>query len=64
VGEQWTLPASGFGTFVAGLPAPMAIGQVVLADGRRVSGFTVEPAALADAAEITEHGGWVSYLRR
>ncbi|MCW2755086.1 MAG: allophanate hydrolase [Marmoricola sp.] len=61
-GEVWRLPAVGFGTFVAGLPAPMAIGQVRLDDGRSVSGFLVEPVALETAQDITRFGGWRDYL--
>jgi allophanate hydrolase len=63
VGEVWRLPAWGFGAFVAALPQPMVIGRVDLDDGRQVSGFLCEPAALAGATEITAHGGWVAYLR-
>lgn len=62
LGEVWRLPAAGFGSFVAALPAPMAIGKVELDDGRSVSGFLVEPAALDAAHDITGFGGWRSYL--
>jgi len=61
-GEVWRLPASGFGTFVASLPAPMTIGSVQLADGATVSGFLCEPIAIDGAREITEHGGWRAWL--
>lgn len=59
--EVWALDAAAFGTFVAGLPAPMAIGKVELADGRALPGFLVEPCALEDAEDITAHGGWTAY---
>ena len=59
--EVWALDAAAFGTFVAGLPAPMAIGRVELADGRELPGFLVEPWALEDAEDITAHGGWAAY---
>jgi allophanate hydrolase len=61
LGEVWRLPAAGFGTFVAGLPAPMAIGTVALEDGTDVTGFLVEPYAVAGAEDITHHGGWRAY---
>lgn len=61
-GELWRLPAAAFGLFVAALPAPMTIGSVELADGRRRPGFLVEPAATAGALDITAHGGWRQYL--
>jgi allophanate hydrolase len=60
-GEVWRLPAAGFGTFVAGVPAPMTIGTVLLDDGREVPGFLVEPRAVVDAPDISEHGGWRAY---
>ena len=62
-GEIWTLPASGFGTFVAALPAPMTIGQVRLADGGSVSGFLCEPVATEGAENISAHGGWLAWQR-
>lgn len=60
--EVWELAAADFGIFVAGLPSPMAIGTVELADGREVPGFLLEPFAVSGAEDITEYGGWVSYL--
>lgn len=59
--EVWALDAAAFGAFVAGLPAPMAIGRVELADGRELPGFLVEPFALENAEDITVHGGWAAY---
>ncbi|GAB2583867.1 amidase [Paractinoplanes abujensis] len=61
-GELWRLPADGFGTFVAAIPAPMAIGKVMLIDDTSVSGFLVEPAALSSAPDISHLGGWRAYL--
>ncbi|MCW4385378.1 allophanate hydrolase [Salinibacterium sp. SYSU T00001] len=61
-GEVWTLPASGFGNFVAALPQPMAIGQVLLDDGTSVAGFLAEPVALEGTDDISSHGGWRAYL--
>jgi len=61
-GELWRVPAAGFATFVAALPQPMAVGPVDLDDGRRVTGFLCEPAALAGAREITATGGWRAAL--
>ena len=60
--EVWELPAEGLGRLVAALPSPMVIGSVRLADGSSVAGFLCEPAALADAPDITAHGGWRAYL--
>ena len=60
--ERWSLSPAEFGRFVAGVPGPMTIGQVTLADGRRFAGFLCEPAALEGAREITGFGGWRAYL--
>ncbi|MCJ1697098.1 allophanate hydrolase-related protein [Rathayibacter caricis] len=60
--EVWRLDDAAFGSFVAALPQPMAIGKVTLADGTLVSGFLVEPIAVEGAEDITRFGGWRSYL--
>lgn len=60
-GEVWSLPATGFGVFVAGLPAPMTIGQVALDDGRIIAGFLCEPIATAGALDISQFGGWLAW---
>lgn len=63
-GEVWRLPAAGFAAFVDALPAPMAIGTVTLEDGAAVTGFLVEPYAVADAEDITHLGGWRAFRER
>lgn len=60
--EVWEMPAAQFGSFVAGIPAPLGIGKVVLDDGQRVCGFICEPIGVADAQDITEYGGWRAWL--
>lgn len=60
--EIWEIPASQFGTFVAGIPAPLSIGKLELADGSVVSGFICEGIGVADAQDITEYGGWKAWL--
>lgn len=60
--EVWTMPAGGFGRFVAGIPQPLGVGKVELDDGSLVTGFICEPAALANAQEITHYGGWRNYI--
>ncbi|WP_317933374.1 allophanate hydrolase [Halioxenophilus sp. WMMB6] len=60
--EVWRVPAAEFGSFVAGIPAPLGIGKVELADGRWVSGFICEPCGVDGAEEITQFGGWRTYL--
>jgi allophanate hydrolase len=60
--EIWALPAETVGSFVEGVPPPLAIGTLQLEDGSQVKGFLVEPAAVEGAAEITHFGGWRKYL--
>jgi allophanate hydrolase len=62
--EVWALPAREFGSFVAGIPAPLGIGTVQLDDGSSVQGFVCEAAALAGAEDITALGSWRAYLAR
>lgn len=59
--ELWDIPLARFGEFVAEIPAPLGIGTLLLADGRRVKGFICEPWALQGAMDITEFGGWRNY---
>src|SRR6185436_4054521 len=47
--EVWSVPAEHFGSFVAGIPAPLGIGKVELEDGERVCGFICEGHAAAGA---------------
>ena len=59
--EVWRLSSTKFGDFVARVPAPLAIGTVILADGTAVKGFVCEPCALDGADDITPYGGWRAY---
>jgi len=60
--ELWALPESQYGPFLAGIPAPLGIGTVELADGRRVQGFICEAYAVNGAEDITAVGDWRRYL--
>jgi len=59
--EIWELTTEAFGRLVAAVPAPLTIGTITLADGRAVKGFLCESSAVADALDITSHGGWRTY---
>jgi allophanate hydrolase len=60
--ELWSVPVERFGSFVADVSAPLAIGTVTLADGRQVKGFVCESYALDGARDISDFGGWRSYV--
>jgi allophanate hydrolase len=62
--EVWALPPATFGEFVAGIPAPLGIGTVRLADGTAPKGFLCEAAGLVGATDITGFGGWRRYMEK
>ena len=61
--EVWRLPIETVGSFLQGIPAPLGLGTVTLADGREVKGFIaaagcVDPKAL----DVSDFGDWRAYL--
>jgi allophanate hydrolase len=60
--EVYELGVEAFGSFVAEVPPPLAIGTVTLDDGTDVKGFVAEPRALEGAEDITAFGGWRAYI--
>jgi allophanate hydrolase len=62
--ELWSLSERDFGRFVVGVPAPMGIGKVTLANGATVPGFFCEAFALEGGEDITAYGGWRAWLAR
>lgn len=62
--EVWALPKERVGEFLAGIPSPLGIGTLVLADGSSVKGFLCEDHGLAKARDISEFGGWRAWLSR
>jgi allophanate hydrolase len=62
--EVYELDVAAFGSFVAEVPPPLAIGTVTLADGSSVKGFVAEPRATQGAEDITALGGWRAYIAR
>ncbi len=59
--EVWELTEAGFGSLVAAVPAPLAIGTVTLEDGEPVKGFLCEAHAIQGAEDISAWGGWRAY---
>jgi allophanate hydrolase len=60
--EVWEMPLAHYGSFVAGIPAPLGIGTLELEDGSRVQGFVCEGFAARGARDISDFGGWRAYL--
>jgi allophanate hydrolase len=61
--EVYDIPAEALGAFLAGIPAPLGLGSIELADASRVTGFICEPWALEQAEDITAYGGWRDYVQ-
>ena len=62
--EIYELDIAAFGSFVAEVPPPLAIGTVTLVDGSAVKGFVAEPRAIDGAEDITALGGWRAFVAR
>ena len=61
--EVWSIPVENLGKFLLGIPSPLGLGRVELADGSYVIGFLCEPCAIKSATDITNYGGWVNYIK-
>jgi allophanate hydrolase len=60
--EVWRMPSERFGSFLAGIPSPLGIGRIQLADGTEIAGFLCEAHAVAQGRDITALGGWRRFL--
>ena len=60
--EVWAVPIETFGSFVAGVPAPLGIGTARLADGTAPKGFIVEAEAVNGAEDVSMFRSWRAYL--
>lgn len=60
--EIWSIPKAEFGSFVAGIPAPLGIGKVQIENGSWVCGFICEPYGLESSSDISALGGWRAYM--
>jgi allophanate hydrolase len=61
--EVWEMPGREFGSFVAGIPAPLGIGTITLVNGESVLSFVCESYAVEGAVDITHFGSWREYLK-
>jgi allophanate hydrolase len=60
--ELHRIQTEALGGLLAGVPAPLGLGRVELADGSTVVGFIAESYALAGEPDITSYGSWPAYL--
>ncbi|MCP1645076.1 allophanate hydrolase [Pseudomonas citronellolis] len=60
--EVWELPSAELGSFLTGIPAPLGLGKLELADGSWETGFICDAWGLAGAEDISAFGGWRAWL--
>ncbi len=60
--EIWDLPEAELGAFFAHVTAPLCLGTLELESGDKIPGFLCEMHATADATDISQWGGWRSFL--
>jgi allophanate hydrolase len=60
--EIYDFPLSSVGLFLAKIPHPLGLGNIELKDGTWVKGFICEPIGLDDARDISQFGGWRSFV--
>ncbi|OZD10341.1 allophanate hydrolase [Rhodococcus sp. 06-235-1A] len=66
--ERWRLPAASLAVLAGRLPAVLALGRVLLADGSDVLGYVCDATVQTGAErhtvdDISEFGGWRAYSR-
>ncbi|QII01388.1 allophanate hydrolase [Rhodococcoides fascians A21d2] len=66
--ERWRLPATSLAVLAGRLPAVLALGRVLLADGSDVLGYVCDATVQTGAErhtvdDISEFGGWRAYSR-
>jgi allophanate hydrolase len=60
--EVYDVPSAHVGSFLAGIPQPLGLGQLELASGEWVTGFICEPCGIENAEDVSSYGGWRSYI--
>lgn len=60
--EIWEVPAAGLGSILEAEPPGLCIGKVRLSDATEVLGVLAEPILCEQQREISNFGGWRSYL--
>ena len=60
--EVWEIISSTVGSFLAGIPKPLGLGSIRLADGSLKQGFICEGIGINGAKNVSEFGGWRAYL--
>ena len=61
-GELWRIPLKNFGAFMLKISYPLGISQVQLNNGDMEYGFCCDLTGVKNCKEITNHGGWRTFL--
>jgi len=60
--EVYDVPNWAVSEFLLGIPSPLGLGKVELADGQWVTGFICEPSGIINAKNVSAFGGWRAYM--
>ncbi|RXJ69212.1 allophanate hydrolase [Halarcobacter ebronensis] len=60
--EVWAMPMENFGAFEKTIPSPLCIGTIELENSKEVKGFLCESYAIETATNISQFGGFRTYL--
>lgn len=62
--EVYEMPSNELGSFLNLIPTPLGLGNIELEDGSLVKGFICEQYAVHEAQDISNLGGWKSYINQ
>ena len=62
--EVYEMPSTELGSFLNLIPTPLGLGSIELEDGSLVKGFICEQYAVHEAQDISNLGGWKSYINQ
>ncbi len=62
--EVYEMPSNQLGSFLNLIPPPLGLGNIELEDGSFVKGFICEQYAVHEAQDISNLGGWKSYINQ
>ncbi|MDC0612033.1 allophanate hydrolase [Vibrio sp.] len=60
--EVWSMPKASLGQLLTQIPHPLGLGKVELNNGEWVTGFICENIGALSGTDITQTGGWRSYI--
>ncbi len=61
--ELWDMPIDAVGRFLKQIPSPLALGRIMLCDGREVVGFIGQAGYEQRLEDISVFGSWRTYMK-